>query len=540
MSSSMLENLSSTLKLWEKEPLLKFLSPLQQHLPTARIYLVGGAVRDALIGKAKQKDFDVVVQGVDAKTLEQVLSSMGRVDLVGKTFGVFKFRAAKSHSKEVVDIALPRREHAFGTGGYREVDVQSDPTLPIEKDLERRDFTINAIAVEVTPGVPLGQGRLVDPYKGFDDLRDRILRTVGTPSVRFQEDYSRLLRALRFTCQLNLTIEPSTWKALIEYIPHLNEMNVDAIDDQDRKVPYEIISKEFLKSFWWNPVRAFDLYEESGAFNELIPELLPMKGCPHPPSYHSEGDVWAHTRLALQKLTSHEFRKEFPDDPITMETILGTLFHDIGKPAALTTPELHGTDRYRYHGHDKIGGDMAEVICTRLKLSSQPKESEFHISCDGLGWIVSKHLILLNSKLEEMRSSTIEKYFFNPRVPGITLLQVIFADSVATIPEGGEPVMDHFRIMKRRIGELLKLSDDEGSLRRRGLPHPLLSGDAVMEHFRLQSGPKIGKLLRIVREQQLQGKIHTAEQALTLIQHTLKAESTHQEHHAPSNPTLPL
>ncbi len=536
----MLENLSSALKLWEKEPLLKFLSPLQEQLPAARVYLVGGAVRDALIGKSKQKDFDVVVQGVDAKTLETVLSSMGRVDLVGKTFGVFKFRSAKSHSKEVVDIALPRREHAFGTGGYREVDVQSDPALPIEKDLERRDFTINAIAVEVTRGVPLSQSHLVDPYKGFDDLRDRVLRTVGTPAIRFQEDYSRLLRALRFTCQLNLTIESETWKALIAHISHLNEMSVDATDEQDRKVPYEIVAKEFLKSFWWNPVQAFDLYEESGAFKELIPELLPMKGCPHPPLYHSEGDVWAHTRLALQKLTSSQFRKEFPDDPVTMETILGTLFHDIGKPATLTTPELHGTDRYRYHGHDKVGSQITQSICARLKLTSQPKESEFHISCDGLGWIVSNHLVLLNSKIEEMRSSTIEKYFFNPRVPGITLLQVIFADSTATVPEGGEPILEHFRMMKQRIGELLKLSDDEGSLRRRGLPHPLVSGDAIMERFRLQSGPKIGRLLRIVREEQLQNHIHTPEEAFTLIGQALKKESRHQDHHTPTNPTLPL
>ncbi|MBI5134963.1 CCA tRNA nucleotidyltransferase [Candidatus Uhrbacteria bacterium] len=540
--SSMLDNLSTALKYWEKDRMLKFLPILFERLPNARVYLVGGAVRDALLGIVKKKDFDIVVQGVNGKSLESTLAMIGRVDLVGKTFGVFKFLPTGIRSVEAIDIALPRRDHAYGTGGYREVDVQSDPALPIEEDLKRRDFTINAMAVEIHPQRPLSEGRLVDPFGGFIDLRDRLLRTVGDPSTRFQEDYSRLLRALRFTCQLHLTVEPTTWAALKQGMTHINDVNESATppsDEPDRKVPYEIVTKELLKSFWWDPVLALDIFDQSGAITALMPELLAMKGCPHPQQYHSEGDVWAHTRLALQQLSSDVFQREFPDDPVTMETILGTLFHDIGKPATLTTPELHGTDRYRYHGHDKVGAQMASTICTRLKLSSMPKESEQRVSGDSIAWIVSKHLLLLNSAIEQMRSSTIEKYFFNPHVPGVTLLQVILADSLATIPDGGEPVMIHFHSMKRRIQELLKLSTDNGSWRRRGLPAPLVGGDDVMNEFHLTAGPKIGRLLRMTREQQLQGAITNRNDAIIFIRdvltHEPKQRTTHTRHS-----TIPL
>jgi len=490
------------------------------------MYLVGGAVRDALLGQSHQKDFDMVICGVNAHDLEKTLSGLGTVDLVGKTFGVFKFMPKGTRSKEAVDIALPRTEHARGTGGYREVEVQSDPTLPIEKDLERRDFTINALAVELGQDHTLRSGKLIDPFHGLDDLRDRLLRCVGEPSKRFQEDFSRMLRALRFSCQLHCTIEPATWDALVSLMPHINDARDPNAPDEEsnRIVPYEVIAKELLKSFWNDPIRAFDLYAESGATKALMPELLTMEGCPHPHEYHSEGNVWAHTRLALSKLASPEFLNEFPDDPITMETIIGVLFHDVGKPPALMDPIDPTTDRYRYHGHDKMGGKIAGDICSRLKLSSASKDSPVHIDCDNIVWIVEKHLLLLNSKIQEMRASTIERYFFNPRVPGITLLQVILADSLATVPLSGQPILTHFNEMKTRIEELLSDAGQIRSYRSRALAPALLSGNDVMKDFHLSAGPKIGKLLKIVREEQLQHAISTREQALLRIRQELRKE----------------
>ena len=231
--------------------------------------------------------------------------------------------------------------------------------------------------------------------------------------------------------------------------------------------------------------------------------------------------MWEHTRVALSTLTKKEFLQEFPDDPITIETIMGALFHDIGKPATLQTPEHHGTDRYRYYGHDSIGSQMASAICNRLKLTSLPKESNLHVSCERLEWIVKKHLLLLNSNIAEIRASTIEKYFFNPRLPGTTLLQVILADSLATIPASGKSILDHFRQMKLRIEELLELSSESGASHPHGLPEPLLNGNDIMDIFGLAPGPKVGKLLRIIREEQLEGKLYTKSQGLARVKKEL-------------------
>ena len=536
---ALLEHLGATLQRWEREPLLKFIPPLKKLLPHAQLYLVGGSVRDALLGQAQGKDFDIVIRGVVPSELEQALSQLGTVDLVGKIFGVFKFCPRGVRSKEAVDIALPRTEHALGTGGYREVDVQSNPQLLIEEDLERRDFTINAMAVELGEE-RLRTSRLIDPFGGFEDLQRRQLRCVGLPTQRFQEDYSRMLRAIRFACQLHCTIEPTTWAGIQQLMPHINDPrdSYAAPEDSNRVVPSETIAKEFLKSFWFDPVRALDLYDDSGAINELIPELLRMKGCPHPHEYHSEGDVWTHTRLALGQLSTPQFLEEFPDDPITMETIIGVLFHDIGKPTALMPPVEAGTDRYRYHGHDKMGSELVGVIANRLKLSSQSKESNLHISIEHIQWIIQKHLLLLNSKIEEMRASTIERYFFNPRLPGITLLQVILADSLATVPLNAPPILKHFREMKHRIEELLRTTGQSTNSRSRSLPSALVGGGAIMEMFNLAPGPKIGKLLRILREEQLEGLLKTKEEAFARIRAELHSEKNKSVNPRPRNLTL--
>ena len=126
-----------------------FLIKISEQFPQAQIYVVGGAVRDFLLGRAS-KDLDFVVRGVPAEELEEFLEGMGRINLVGRNFGVFKFVPSGGDDHNPIDIALPRTEHALGTGGYHDFEVQSDPELPIEDDLSRRDFTVNAIALDIT------------------------------------------------------------------------------------------------------------------------------------------------------------------------------------------------------------------------------------------------------------------------------------------------------------------------------------------------------------------------------------------------------
>jgi tRNA nucleotidyltransferase/poly(A) polymerase len=250
-------------------PSFPFIKELLAAFPKAQAFLVGGAVRDMMLGR-KTKDFDFVVRGVPAKDLRRFLSKRGKVDLVGKRFGVFKFRPSSrvkgQGSSVAYDIALPRTEKAGMSGGYRDFEVQSDQALPIKKDLARRDFTVNAMAWD------LKHGRLADPFGGMKDLKKHVIRAVGKPDERFREDHSRMLRAIRFAVVLNFKIERRTWKALVRDIRHLN----DEIGGR-RTVAYEVAAKEFMKAFAGDPVRTMDLWRQSGASAALLPELTSVQ-----------------------------------------------------------------------------------------------------------------------------------------------------------------------------------------------------------------------------------------------------------------------
>ncbi|MBI4276227.1 CCA tRNA nucleotidyltransferase, partial [Candidatus Uhrbacteria bacterium] len=282
------QKLTTQIQTWLTEPQFLFLAKLLTAFPNGEIYLVGGAVRDAALSR-ETKDFDFIVRGVAIDALEGFLAAGGRVDLVGKNFGVFKF-TPHGYSGEAIDIALPRTEHVLaGTGGYKDFAIQSDPALQIERDLERRDFTMNAIAARVTWNVKReAHLDIIDPHHGLEDIEKKIIRTVGNSENRFKEDSLRILRAIRFACQLGFIIESETWNAITALITRVNTTR----DDETRIVPQETIGREIVKAFYANPVHALDLLDTAGAIAEIMPELLPMKGCPQPPNWHTEGDVW--------------------------------------------------------------------------------------------------------------------------------------------------------------------------------------------------------------------------------------------------------
>ncbi len=539
-------NLHRWLKTWAKLPELRFVATLQRRFPRAGFYLVGGMVRDIALGRPS-KDFDVVVTGVPARRLEAALGQLGSVGLVGKTFGVLKFVPRGNTGNAPIDVALPRREHAFGTGGYRDVEVQSDPKLPIEDDLARRDFTINAMALRLSSLrtiSPKGRGtkgegdlqpttynlqpHVVDPFGGLDDLAKKTIRCVGNPSERFQEDYSRMPRAIRFACQLDFAIEPTTWAAIERNIQHLTDER-----DGNRVVPAEVIAKELVKAVVAQPVRAMEMMDRCGAVKLLMPELLTMKGCPQPPQFHTEGDVWTHTVVALGKLSSKEFRKEFkikntkgfipkPFLPLTKGEVAGvkghvdmsskfeipaelvwaTLFHDVGKPSTLTI-----TDRIRTNGHDIKGARMFREIAERLKLSSAG------LNVAVVEELIAKHLIATHAKKTQMKETTIEKYFFNPAFPGQQLLQLTFVDISATIAPSGRPDFAAYRQLKQRVTTLRRRLKS-----RRVLPAPLVDGHQIMALLKIPPGPLIKRVKEFLREQQLAGKIKTRAQAKTAVQ----------------------
>jgi len=212
-----------------------------------KIYSVGGAVRDEFLGK-ESKDLDILITGIPMDRLEKLLSKYGEVNTVGKSFGVIKF-IPKGASEEI-DIAIPRTETATGAGGHKGFDVTSDHALPIEKDLERRDFTINAIGKD-------GEGNIVDPYGGQEDLKNKIIRVVNP--VAFSDDPLRMLRAVQFASRFGFEIEPETMQLI--------KANAQRIQE----IPSERILIEFDKIIRkGNIQKGVDLLRETGLFKNIF------------------------------------------------------------------------------------------------------------------------------------------------------------------------------------------------------------------------------------------------------------------------------
>ncbi len=479
--------------------------------PDTEFFLVGGIVRDILLER-ESHDVDFIVRNIEIDTLAQWLTQHGTVNLVGKTFGVFKFTPHDSSGiYPAFDIALPRTDHAAGTGGYKDVETQSDPSLPITEDLARRDFTINALAWDIK------NETMIDEWNGTADLQNRIIQTVGSPQERFEEDYLRILRALRFACQLNFKIEENTELAIKNMIEKIN----DEVKSE-RVVPHETIAREFMKSLVADPVKTLDLWDEVGAWQHVMPELLEMKNSPQHPEFHAEGDVWVHTRLALKQLASSEctdyISKHFPKfaqertNPMSPEMVLSVLLHDISKPETITTPEKDGVDRIRNHEHETVGAIKARHICERMKLSSP---DEVGVDIDHVVWLIRFHLIAGTGNIGQMKPTTIEKYFFKDPTRGANLLTMIYADGSATLSPEGKPALDVLLEMIDRIHEILSHFKKKSAAMK--LPKPLVDGDEIMKAFKLKPSKQIGELLHAAREAQLSGEITSKEEALTLL-----------------------
>lgn len=489
-----------------RNPRFRFWKSFAKSFPKGEVYLVGGAVRDFVMGR-ETKDLDFIVRNVPAKQLTQFLERHGRTDLVGKRFGVLKF-VPKGWEGEALDIALPRTDHSFRSGGYKDFVITSDPKLSIEDDLARRDFTVNAIAVRImNDELGIRNYGIIDPFGGLGDIQKKVLRTVGEPRRRFYEDYSRMLRGLRFACQLGFVIERKTWGALQKLMPRVNTRRTG-----EYVIPRETIGRELIKAFVVDPVCAFDLWAKSGAIATVLPELLPMKHCPQPKQFHSEGDVWAHTRLALQGLMSTKFHRAFPDIVPSAILIVTTLFHDIGKPKTLRTPQKHGVDRIRFDGHDLTGAEMTRVIAERLHLSQFPKDdARYHIDTEMLVWLIRYHMLFSEHTVTEMRATTLEKYFLKDQYRGRLFQALAWIDMSAAVPAHGKQDFKPLRIVQRRLKAI------ENILRRTHV-RPFVNGSEIMKRFSLHASPFIGQLLDALREEQLRGRVRTKKRAWEFLE----------------------
>lgn len=301
-------------------------------LRKGRIYEVGGAVRDRFLQiKPKVKDRDYLVTGIPYDELTRLLKSHGRVGLVGRSFGVIKFTQFLKDKQHTFDITLPRREHSTGAA-HTDFAVDFDPDLSVEDDLVRRDFTVNAMALD------LGDEKLIDPLGGRLDLDNRQLRM--TSPVSFEEDPLRMLRAVQFAARFNFIIEPETFKALRQHAPLIKSVSEERIAEE--------LNKLLTRSE--KPSEGFRIMLSSGLLKEIMPELEQCVGVDQPGGYHKY-DVFEHTMHCLDAC------------PPDLRIRLAALFHDINKPQAKRETDTGAT----FYGHEVTGARTAIKVMSRLR-----------------------------------------------------------------------------------------------------------------------------------------------------------------------------
>ena len=434
-----------------------------------RPYLVGGAVRDALLG-LPVKDFDLEVFGLPSDRLEAVLHAHGRVDAVGQAFRVYKLSGVPGVDG-ALDVALPRRDSKKGPG-HRGIGVAGDPDMPVEEAARRRDFTMNAMLLAPETG------DLIDPWGGGRDLDARILRAVDART--FGEDPLRALRAVQFAARYELHVEPAT-AALCAAMP-VAELPAERVFGE--------IEKLLVKAK--QPSRGLALLAEWGMLPTLAPELVPLADTPQDPEWHPEGDVWVHTLQVVDEAAPLAAELE-PDRPRQLAVMLGALCHDLGK--ATTTRFEEG--RIRSRGHEEAGLPPTAALLGRWNVHTL---HGYDVRGQVLA-LVAQHLKPGQLYDDRARVSDGAIRRLAAKCEPDLLYRVARADCLGRRPGAFAPVaMEWFRDRVQKLDVA------------RRAPEPILKGRDVLA-LGVPPGPDVGRVVRAVYERQLDGAVATIEEA---------------------------
>jgi tRNA nucleotidyltransferase (CCA-adding enzyme) len=430
--------------------------------------IVGGWVRDTLLGLPESSNVDLEVFGLPGDRLRALLETFGRVEAVGESFQVYKIGD--------IDVSLPRRDSKAGRG-HRGFLVSGDPDMSIAEAARRRDFTVNAISWD-----PL-TGEYFDPFDGRSDLERRLLRVVDPQT--FGDDSLRVLRGVQFAARFALTLEEST-AALCRQIP---------LDD----LPSERVWGEFEKLlFAPKPSIGFAIAMDLGIVSKLFPELQALAGCPQEPEWHPEGDVWVHN---LQVIDHARTRIDDLPRPEQLAVMLGAVCHDLGKPA--TTAVIDG--RIRSLDHEEQGVPPASAFLDRLNVNSF---DGYDVRKQVLG-ITAQHL--KPGSWFKVRDEVGDGAFrrLAHKVDLELLARVAKSDC-----EGRKPgqfdctAMDWFLERARALGVQHRP------------PEPTLLGRHLLA-LGLKPGPRVGEILKLVYEQQMDGSVTNLDEAIAAAKRAL-------------------
>jgi poly(A) polymerase len=438
----------------------RIVETLRGHGHTA--YLAGGCVRDLLLDR-EPTDYDVATSA----TPQEVMRLFPLTYAVGAQFGVVLVpirREGPQGEREnySIEVATFRSDGAYSDGRHPDqVQFSREARL----DVQRRDFTINGLLLDPA------SHEVLDFVGGQADLKRGIIRTIGEPHQRFAEDKLRLLRAVRFAARFGYTIEEKTFAAIRELAPQIHQVSRERIRDEILKMLTEGHAR-----------RAFELLDQTSLLEQVLPEIKRMQGVEQPPQFHPEGDVWVHTLMLLEGLP--------PNASPTLA--LGALLHDVGKPPTFRRAD----DRIRFDQHDEVGTAMAAEICRRFRLSND--------ETDQVCALVANHMRFAN--ITRMKESTLKRFFRLPRFE--EHLELHRLDCM-----GSHRGLDLYDFAREKLRSL-----PAEQIR----PAPLITGDDLIAAG-YHPGPLFKEVLSAVEDAQLDGSIHTREEALALARKKVEA-----------------
>lgn len=428
-------------------------------------YLVGGFVRDKIMGRnTKDMDFVCVGDAIQwAKEVSKLFYPSPRVDYY-KNFGTAHIRLQNDLDLEFVGA----RKESYRANS-RKPEVENGT---IKDDQERRDFSINALAISLNEK---DYGEIVDPFEGQNDIEKGIIRTPMGPERSFSDDPLRMMRAIRFASQLGFSIEENTWKGIQQMADRIKIISQERITDELNKV---ILSPQ--------PSIGFDLLYQSGLLKIIFPAMVDLAGAEYVDG-HGHKDNFYHTLKVLDNISRNT-------DELWLRW--AAILHDIAKPATKKFEEGHG---WTFHGHEVVGGRMVPKIFARLKL---PLHDEMRF----VRKMVELHLRPISLTKENITDSAIRRLLFDAGDDIESLMLLCDADITSKNKQKVKRFQENFQMVRQRCREV----EEKDHVRNW---QPPVDGEEIMKMFGLSPGRQVGILKDALKEAMLDGAIENTKDA---------------------------
>ena len=452
---------TTLLNVLDEKPFLKELSNLYAK-NGFQIYLVGGAVRDGILG-IETKDFDFTTNASSEDSIKMLNKNDYKTTEIGRAFGTIETTVG---------------DYSIHITTYREDKYNKDSRKPeiktsgeLETDLRRRDFTVNAIAYDIN------NSEIIDPHGGLKDLSEGLIRTPDTADISFSDDPLRMLRACRFVSTHGFTPNNELFKAISKNVERIEIVSTERIRDEFTKL---LTGKE--------PSLGLKAFVESGLSELIMPELNELKIEVDPKHHHK--DVYEHTMVVLDRVSP------------TLVSRMSALLHDIGKPK--TKGIENGKVHFRHH--EVVGAKMSKKILKRLKYDNE--------TIKKVSLLVENHLRPHTFKMG-WTDSAVRRYIIDAGGLLEELNDLVRADITTKNKAKYEEINKYLDEMEERIKEVAE-KEELSKLR------PPISGDEIMDMFDLEPGPSVGVIMKALYEQRINDGEVSKEEAIKLAEQVYK------------------